>query len=222
MPLYDEYARSDPQRDRRHDEHRRPPGGACTAAMFLKEFAGDLPWAHLDIAGTAWADEAKPCQPKGPTGVAVRTLAELPSLRAVGRRRSGSRRCVSAAASHARSWFGSSSNQSRSTHDLRRAASARSDSTGVLLLVGAAARPAARRHPDRHQAARDALRSSRRRPDEDASIAGLYACGVDHQHLNRLFFARRHRCVASSSATADTPTPRRTAPRRSAAGRPAS
>ena len=51
--------------------------GACTAAMFLKEFAGDLPWAHLDIAGTAWADEAKPWQPKGPTGVAVRTLAEL-------------------------------------------------------------------------------------------------------------------------------------------------
>ena len=40
-------------------------GGACTAAMFLKEFAGGLPWAHLDIAGTAWADEAKPYQPKG-------------------------------------------------------------------------------------------------------------------------------------------------------------
>jgi leucyl aminopeptidase len=53
------------------------PAGACTAAVFLKEFAGDLPWAHLDIAGTAWADEPKPWQPKGPTGVAVRTLAEL-------------------------------------------------------------------------------------------------------------------------------------------------
>ena len=53
------------------------PAGACTAAIFLKEFAGGLPWAHLDIAGTAWADEAKPWQPKGPTGVAVRTLAEL-------------------------------------------------------------------------------------------------------------------------------------------------
>ena len=51
--------------------------GVCTAAVFLKEFAGDLPWAHLDIAGTAWADEAKPWQVKGPTGVAVRTLAEL-------------------------------------------------------------------------------------------------------------------------------------------------
>ena len=36
-----------------------------------------LPWAHLDIAGTAWADEGKPYQLKGPIGVAVRTLAEL-------------------------------------------------------------------------------------------------------------------------------------------------
>jgi leucyl aminopeptidase len=53
------------------------PAGSITAAMFLKEFTGGLPWVHLDIAGTAWADEAKPYLPKGPTGVAVRTLAEL-------------------------------------------------------------------------------------------------------------------------------------------------
>ena len=52
-------------------------GGAITAALFIKEFAGDLPWAHLDIAGPAWADEAKPYQPKGATGAAVRTLVEL-------------------------------------------------------------------------------------------------------------------------------------------------
>jgi leucyl aminopeptidase len=52
-------------------------GGAITAALFLKEFSGGLPWVHIDIAGTAWAEEAKPYQPKGPTGVAVRTLAEL-------------------------------------------------------------------------------------------------------------------------------------------------
>jgi leucyl aminopeptidase len=51
--------------------------GAITAAVFLKEFTGGLPWAHLDIGGTAWAEEAQPHQPKGPTGVAVRTLAEL-------------------------------------------------------------------------------------------------------------------------------------------------
>jgi leucyl aminopeptidase len=49
-------------------------GGACTAAIFLKEFAGDTPWVHLDIAGTDWLGEAKPHQAKGPSGVAVRTL----------------------------------------------------------------------------------------------------------------------------------------------------
>jgi leucyl aminopeptidase len=52
-------------------------GGAITGALFIKEFAGDLPWVHIDIAGTAWAEESKPYQPKGATGVAVRTLAEL-------------------------------------------------------------------------------------------------------------------------------------------------
>ena len=51
--------------------------GSITAALFLKEFTGGLPWVHMDIAGTAWAEEAKPFMPKGATGVAVRTLAEL-------------------------------------------------------------------------------------------------------------------------------------------------
>ena len=77
MPLYPEY-----------DEQLRSetadlanvggrPAGACTAAAFLKAFAGDVPWAHLDIAGTAWADKASAAQPKGATGVMVRTLTEL-------------------------------------------------------------------------------------------------------------------------------------------------
>jgi leucyl aminopeptidase len=52
-------------------------GGAISAALFIKEFAGELPWVHMDIAGTAWADESNPYQPKGATGVGVRTLAEL-------------------------------------------------------------------------------------------------------------------------------------------------
>ena len=77
LPLYDEY--SEQMRSEIADlvNTGGRPAGACTAAVFLKEFAGELPWAHLDIAGTAWADDAKPWQPKGPTGVAVRTLAEL-------------------------------------------------------------------------------------------------------------------------------------------------
>jgi leucyl aminopeptidase len=77
MPLFDEYA--DQLRSEIADMTNTGgrPAGACTAAMFLKEFAGGLPWAHLDVAGTAWTDEAKPWLAKGPTGVAVRTLAEL-------------------------------------------------------------------------------------------------------------------------------------------------
>ncbi|HEY0873444.1 MAG TPA: leucyl aminopeptidase [Vicinamibacterales bacterium] len=77
MPLYDEYAEQLKSEIADMINSGGRPAGACTAAMFLKEFAGGLPWAHLDIAGTAWAEDAKPWQPKGPTGVAVRTLAEL-------------------------------------------------------------------------------------------------------------------------------------------------
>ena len=52
-------------------------GGAIFAAMFLKEFAEDTPWVHLDIAGTAWMEEQKPWIAKGPSGIAVRSLIEF-------------------------------------------------------------------------------------------------------------------------------------------------
>jgi leucyl aminopeptidase len=52
-------------------------GGAVTAAMFLKEFAEDAPWIHLDIAGTAWMEEQKPWIAKGPSGIALRSLVEF-------------------------------------------------------------------------------------------------------------------------------------------------
>jgi leucyl aminopeptidase len=51
--------------------------GSITAAKFLEEWVGDTPWCHLDIAGTAWLDDAKPHLAKGPTGVAVRTFVQL-------------------------------------------------------------------------------------------------------------------------------------------------
>jgi leucyl aminopeptidase len=51
--------------------------GTITAAAFLKEFADDTSWAHLDIAGTAWGDTVQPYRSKGPTGIAVRTLIEF-------------------------------------------------------------------------------------------------------------------------------------------------
>ena len=77
LPLYDEV----------HDQLKSDiadivnsagrPGGTITAGAFLREFVGDTPWAHLDIAGTAWAETKEPYQPKGATGVAIRTLIEL-------------------------------------------------------------------------------------------------------------------------------------------------
>jgi leucyl aminopeptidase len=77
MPIYDEYLEQLRSEIADLLNSGGRAAGACTAAAFLREFAGDLPWAHLDVAGTAWADEAKPYQAKGPTGIAVRTLAEL-------------------------------------------------------------------------------------------------------------------------------------------------
>jgi leucyl aminopeptidase len=52
-------------------------GGAIFAAMFLKEFAEDTPWIHLDIAGTAWMEDNKPWIAKGPSGIALRSLVEF-------------------------------------------------------------------------------------------------------------------------------------------------
>ncbi|HVC00326.1 MAG TPA: leucyl aminopeptidase [Candidatus Dormibacteraeota bacterium] len=52
-------------------------GGASTAAGFLREFVGEEPWIHLDIAGTAWLDDAKPWMAKGASAVAVRTLVDF-------------------------------------------------------------------------------------------------------------------------------------------------
>jgi leucyl aminopeptidase len=52
--------------------------GTITAAAFLQEFVGDVAWAHLDIAGTAYNFTEKPYIPnKGPSGIGVRTLLEL-------------------------------------------------------------------------------------------------------------------------------------------------
>ncbi len=55
-------------------------GGTITAAAFLSNFVGDYPWAHLDIAGTAWTQDATPHRgynQKGATGVGVRLAIDL-------------------------------------------------------------------------------------------------------------------------------------------------
>jgi leucyl aminopeptidase len=77
MPLHQEYA--DAIKSRYADianavENRE--AGSITAAEFLKRFVGDVPWAHLDIAGTADSNR-KPYTPKGGAGFGVRTLVEL-------------------------------------------------------------------------------------------------------------------------------------------------
>lgn len=77
LPLYEEYAeqiKSDIA-DLKNTGGR--PAGTITAGYFLKEFAGEFPWAHLDIAGTAWTAKPRPYTPKGATGVGVRLLLEL-------------------------------------------------------------------------------------------------------------------------------------------------
>lgn len=52
-------------------------GGACSAAMFLKEFADATPWVHVDVAGTAWLDDAKSFLAKGPTGIPLGSMVNL-------------------------------------------------------------------------------------------------------------------------------------------------
>jgi leucyl aminopeptidase len=51
--------------------------GSITAAWFLREFVEGYPWAHLDIAGTAYSDREDATRVKGPTGVGVRLFSEL-------------------------------------------------------------------------------------------------------------------------------------------------
>jgi leucyl aminopeptidase len=76
LPLWDGYGetmKSDIA-DLRNAGNR--DGGSITAGWFLKQFVGTTHWSHLDIAGTAWSDKARPCAPKGATGVGVRLLIE--------------------------------------------------------------------------------------------------------------------------------------------------
>jgi leucyl aminopeptidase len=56
------------------------PGGAITAAAFLSNFTNDIPWIHIDVAGTAWTHEGtyeRSYNPKGATGFGVRTIVKL-------------------------------------------------------------------------------------------------------------------------------------------------
>ncbi len=77
MPMDDEYKESLKSASADLPNIVSRGGGPITAAKFLEAFAEDTPWIHLDIAGTAWTEEAKPYLAKGPTGVALRTFVHL-------------------------------------------------------------------------------------------------------------------------------------------------
>lgn len=77
MPLFEEYGEQLKSQvaDWKHVGGR--PAGAITAALFLSKFVGDLPWAHLDIAGRSFTNEDKPYTPKWATGIGVRLLLQF-------------------------------------------------------------------------------------------------------------------------------------------------
>ncbi|NOY65103.1 MAG: leucyl aminopeptidase [Nitrospirae bacterium] len=77
MPLYEdykEYIKSDVA-DLKNTGGRT--GSLVTAGYFLKEFAEDTPWGHIDIASTAWTDRDRHYCPKGATGVGVRLIIQF-------------------------------------------------------------------------------------------------------------------------------------------------
>jgi leucyl aminopeptidase len=77
MPLYEEYTEQIRSEVAALKNTGGRPGGACTAAAFLKAFAGDTPWAHLDIAPVAEIAKARPELSRGATGFGTRLLIEL-------------------------------------------------------------------------------------------------------------------------------------------------
>ncbi len=77
LPMWDDYKdliKSDVA-DIRNSGGR--PAGTISAALFLAEFAGEYPWVHLDIAGTAYTESDLGTVPRGPTGVPVGTFVEF-------------------------------------------------------------------------------------------------------------------------------------------------
>ena len=82
LPLWDEFRKQldSPTADLQNIGGR--PGGSITAGAFLREFVGDAPWAHLDVAGTAWGDGKLSYQRKGALGFPTRLLVEWVRSRA--------------------------------------------------------------------------------------------------------------------------------------------
>jgi leucyl aminopeptidase len=82
LPLWDEYREliDSSIADMKNSGGRA--AGSITGGWFLKEFAGEMPWVHLDIAGTAYRDDTTPYLRKGATGVPTRLFIEWVRFRA--------------------------------------------------------------------------------------------------------------------------------------------
>jgi len=78
LPLYEEFVKATKSdiADLKNITSKGVGAGTITGAAFLKPFAGDFPWVHLDIAGTAWTSNDKPYVPKGGSGYGVRLLID--------------------------------------------------------------------------------------------------------------------------------------------------
>ena len=76
LPLWDDYGELMESDVADMKNAGGPAAASISAGWFLKKFVGKTPWAHLDIAGTAWEEKGRPYLPKGATGVGVRLLVE--------------------------------------------------------------------------------------------------------------------------------------------------
>jgi leucyl aminopeptidase len=82
LPMYDEYREQNKSDIADVKNSGGRPAGTITAGWFLREFADGYPWAHLDVAGTAYTDADAPPMPKGPAGVPTRLFVEFLLARA--------------------------------------------------------------------------------------------------------------------------------------------
>jgi leucyl aminopeptidase len=80
LPIDEEYARGIKSSMVADLNETGGDAGASIGAKFIQQFTGGKPWIHLDIAGTSWPSHTPPYRGAGPTGVTVRTLAELATL----------------------------------------------------------------------------------------------------------------------------------------------
>jgi leucyl aminopeptidase len=82
LPLWDDYRELNKSDIADVKNSGGRPAGTISAGWFLREFVEGFPWAHLDIAGTAYTDRDRPASPKGPTGIGVRLFTEFLLARA--------------------------------------------------------------------------------------------------------------------------------------------